>query len=71
MNADSNIMTALVLYAGLFLLVLGICWIILPFAILGTKPLLRQILAEQKRTNDLLNRLEAAEQLRRTTGRLN
>ncbi len=45
---------------GLFLvwlvlaLVLVICWIILPFAIIGTKPLLRQILAEQRKTNELL-----------------
>jgi hypothetical protein len=34
--------------------VLIVCWIILPFAIIGTKPLLRQLIAEQKRTNDLL-----------------
>ena len=38
----------------LFLVVLAICWIILPFALIGTKPILRQILAEAKRTNELL-----------------
>lgn len=35
-------------------LVLIVVWIILPFAIIGTKPILREILAEQKRTNELL-----------------
>lgn len=38
----------------LFLLVLAICWIILPFAVIGTKPLLRELIKEQKRTNELL-----------------
>ena len=32
----------------LLAIVLAICWTILPFAIMGTKPLLRQILAEQR-----------------------
>ena len=40
----------------ILLLVLVICWIILPFAVIGTKPLLRQLIAETKRTNDLLDR---------------
>jgi hypothetical protein len=38
----------------IFLVIAGICWIILPFAILGTKPLLRTLIAEQQRTNALL-----------------
>jgi hypothetical protein len=44
------------LYAGLaiLLLVLVICWIILPFAVIGTKPLLRELIAEMKRLNTLL-----------------
>jgi len=37
-------------------IVLAVCWIILPFALIGTKPLLRQLIAETKRTNDLLER---------------
>lgn len=42
---------------------LVVCWIILPFAIIGTKPLLRELLREQKRTNELLaGRLRAAPQ---------
>jgi hypothetical protein len=41
----------------LFLLVVGVLWIIMPFAIFGTKPILREILAESKRTNELLEKL--------------
>jgi len=36
-------------------MVLAIAWIILPFAMIGTKSILRQLLAEQKKTNELLN----------------
>jgi len=43
--------------AGMILLVIvAICWIVLPFAIIGTKPLLSQLIAEQARTNALLER---------------
>jgi hypothetical protein len=35
-------------------IVLIICWVILPFAIIGTKHRLDLILAEQRRTNVLL-----------------
>lgn len=38
----------------LLVLFIAILWILMPFAIFGTKPLLRQLLAEQKRTNKLL-----------------
>jgi uncharacterized SAM-binding protein YcdF (DUF218 family) len=45
----------------LLVVVLVVCWIILPFAIIGTKPLLiclnqtlEQLLAEAKETNKLL-----------------
>jgi hypothetical protein len=43
-------------YIILFLLgiVLVIGWIVLPFAIIGTKPILRDLLREQRRTNELL-----------------
>jgi len=34
--------------------VLVICWIVLPIAVIGTKPLLRELLAEQRRTNAIL-----------------
>lgn len=39
---------------AIFGLIMTVVWIVLPFAIFGTKPLLRQILAEQRRTNELL-----------------
>lgn len=38
----------------LLVLLLVICWIVLPFAVIGTKPLLRQLIAETQRTNALL-----------------
>ena len=45
----------LYLIGVVFLIVLAICWLILPFALIGTKPLLRQLIQEQKRTNELLS----------------
>lgn len=44
----------LILMLGLFGVVLLIVWIILPFAVLGTKPLLRELVIAQRRTNELL-----------------
>ena len=51
-------------FIGLALLfVLAVCWLILPFALIGTKPLLREQLAETKRTNAILaDRLPALRQ---------
>jgi hypothetical protein len=42
------------LFAVVLGTVLTIAWIILPFALIGTKPLLRELIAETKRTNKLL-----------------
>jgi len=39
---------------GLIVLVL---WVLLPFALFGVKPLLRQLVHEQRRTNELLYRM--------------
>jgi len=39
-----------------FGIILAIAWIVLPFALIGTKPLLRQLIAEAQRTNALLER---------------
>ena len=39
--------------------ILIICWIILPFALIGTKPLLAKLLEQQHRTNTLLERIAA------------
>ncbi len=44
-------------FVMLFLGVMGIVWILLPFAVFGIKDLLRQMLAEQRRTNELLARV--------------
>lgn len=51
------------LIALLYLLgiVVLICWIILPFALIGTKPLLRQILEQQRETNAYLAVLAKAQ----------
>jgi len=38
-------------------IVLVIAWIVLPFAIIGTKPLLQELIAETRKTNTLLERL--------------
>jgi len=51
---DAAVISWLVVAAVFFLIVLAICWIILPFAVIGTKPLLRQLIAETRRTNELL-----------------
>ena len=44
---------------GLVLMILAIvliiAWIILPFALIGLKPLVRQLIDEQRRTNNLLS----------------
>jgi hypothetical protein len=46
---------AIVYIVGFFLAVaLVIAWIVLPFAIIGTKPILRELLAEMRQTNELL-----------------
>jgi len=35
-------------------IIIAILWILMPFAIFGTKDLLRTLIREQKRTNELL-----------------
>ncbi|MDX3932663.1 MAG: hypothetical protein QHC77_12085 [Stenotrophomonas sp.] len=53
--------SALVVLAVLvFSVVLTVLWVLVPFAIFGTKPLLRQILAELRRANDLAARTAVA-----------
>lgn len=44
------------LFLGLGWALFGLLWIFVPFAIFGIKGLLRQILAEQKQTNEILRR---------------
>ena len=45
------------LLIAIFLFVLAICWIVLPFAIIGTKPLLQRLIREAEETNKLLRSL--------------
>ena len=48
---------SLYLVAVLFGIVLGVLWMILPFAIFGTKPLLRELISEMRETNALLSNM--------------
>ena len=50
----NNIVTLVML---VILLVYAIVWLLLPFAVYGTKRRLDQMRKEQERTNDLLTRL--------------
>jgi hypothetical protein len=37
-----------------FGIALAMAWIVLPFALIGTKPLLRELIAEARKTNEIL-----------------
>ena len=54
LSDSASIVAVLVLLAALLAVVLIVCWIVLPFAVIGTKPLLRQLIREQQSTNRLL-----------------
>lgn len=47
---SAYLQAALVLF-GVFV---AIAWVLLPFAMFGLKPLLRQLVTEQRKTNELL-----------------
>lgn len=47
-------MSGLAIVWALIGLVIAVLWVLMPFAIFGTKDLLRQLIREQKRTNELL-----------------
>lgn len=40
-------------------IIVAVAWIVLPFALLGTKPILRELLREKRKTNELLRELIA------------
>lgn len=42
-----------------FMLILGVLWFLLPFAIFGTKDKLSELIAESKKTNEQLSALRA------------
>jgi biopolymer transport protein ExbB/TolQ len=47
---------ALVLFVMLFLVVLGILWFLLPFAVFGVKDRLDQLIRLQRKTNELMQK---------------
>ena len=49
-----GVSTAVWLVIIIFLFVLAVLWFLLPFAVFGVKKLLMQLIAERKKTNDLL-----------------
>lgn len=55
MSDGSSGFAALGVLWVLFALVIGILWILIPFAIFGIKPLLRDLIREQKATQALLS----------------
>jgi threonine/homoserine/homoserine lactone efflux protein len=58
---DTSTLGSWVIVLGaLFVIVLVVLWVLLPFAIFGMKDLLRELVREQKHTNTLLERLAGA-----------
>lgn len=43
-----------ILALGLLVIVIAVLWILMPFAIFGTKDLLRELIREQRKTNEIL-----------------
>lgn len=56
---DVAALSGVTLLIVLFLLCVAVLWFILPFALFGTKPILRSILRETEKTNALLERITA------------
>tara|TARA_R110001583_G_scaffold179258_1_gene335819 strand:- start:194 stop:406 length:213 start_codon:yes stop_codon:yes gene_type:complete len=51
---ESLLSGGLGVWVVIFLFVLGVLWLLLPFAIFGTKDKLDELIAESKKTNELL-----------------
>ncbi|HHL40690.1 MAG TPA: hypothetical protein ENJ37_09310 [Deltaproteobacteria bacterium] len=49
-----NFMGAFVIFLCVALAALFVLWLVLPFSVFGVKDLLRELIAEQKKTNELL-----------------
>lgn len=54
LSGSASLVMVLGLIATVLVLVLIVCWIVLPFAVIGVKPLVREQLALSKATNALL-----------------
>ncbi len=53
-------MSLFMIIVAIFGLILTVLWILVPFALFGIKPLLRELIAEQRRANELSARIAAA-----------
>ena len=53
-SATASGLAAFGLIGTLFAFVLAILWILVPFAIFGIKPLLRELISEQRKTQAML-----------------
>ena len=51
----------LILFAWVLPFVLVICWTLLPFAMIGIKPLLRELIQKQRKANELLAKSNSGE----------
>lgn len=60
MTPEIAMFANVIVFGAVLAIVVVLCWIVLPFAVLGTKPILRQLLDEQRRTNELLAKLSPA-----------
>jgi hypothetical protein len=49
----------LMVIVWLFLFILAVLWFLMPFAVFGTKGVLKELIAEQKKTNRLLEEAAA------------
>jgi predicted PurR-regulated permease PerM len=54
LSGSASVVAILALVAIALGIVLIVCWIVLPFAVIGTKPLVRELIREQQATNRLL-----------------
>jgi hypothetical protein len=54
LSGSASIVMILSLVAIVLGVVLIVCWIVLPFAVIGMKPLVRELIREQQTTNKLV-----------------
>ena len=54
LSGPASIVMVLSLLAIVLGVVLLVCWIVLPFAVIGLKPLVRDLIREQQATNKLI-----------------
>jgi len=54
LSGSASVVAILVLVAIVVGVALIVCWIVLPFAVIGTKPLIRELIREQQMANKLV-----------------